>query len=49
MENIKRPAKIGEFNAQKAETNFAGRKWIAWFTTDIPFQDTFTNSVDFLA
>ena len=31
--------KIGEFEAQKAETSFAGRKWIAWFTTDIPFQD----------
>lgn len=31
--------KIGEFNAQKATTQFAGRKWIAWFTTDIPFQD----------
>ncbi|MCY0968484.1 GLPGLI family protein [Chryseobacterium wangxinyae] len=31
--------KIGEFNTQKATTYFAGRKWIAWFTTDIPFQD----------
>lgn len=31
--------KIGEFNAQKAITQFAGRNWIAWFTTDIPFQD----------
>ncbi|HAY3549669.1 GLPGLI family protein [Elizabethkingia meningoseptica] len=31
--------KIGEFDAQKAETTFAGRKWIAWFTTEIPFQD----------
>ncbi|HAY3549668.1 GLPGLI family protein [Elizabethkingia meningoseptica] len=31
--------KIGEFNTQKAETSFAGRKWIAWFTTEIPFQD----------
>lgn len=36
---LKDQQKIGEFNAQKAETNFAGRKWIAWFTTDIPFQD----------
>ncbi|OBS12376.1 GLPGLI family protein [Elizabethkingia miricola] len=36
---LKEQQKIGEFNAQKAETNFAGRKWIAWFTTDIPFQD----------
>lgn len=31
--------KIGEFQTQKATTQFAGRKWIAWFTTDIPFQD----------
>ncbi|WP_407481402.1 GLPGLI family protein [Elizabethkingia meningoseptica] len=31
--------KIGEFNTQKAEATFAGRKWIAWFTTEIPFQD----------
>lgn len=31
--------KIGAFNAQKATTNFAGRQWIAWFTSDIPFQD----------
>lgn len=31
--------KIGEFNTQKAITQFAGRNWIAWFTTDIPFQD----------
>lgn len=31
--------KIGAFNAQKATTNFAGRQWVAWFTTEIPFQD----------
>jgi GLPGLI family protein len=31
--------KIGEYNTQKASTEFAGRKWTAWFTTDIPFQD----------
>ena len=36
---LKEQQKIGEFNAQKAETNFAGRKWTAWFTTDIPFRD----------
>lgn len=30
---------IGEYKTQKAETNFAGRKWFAWFTTEIPFQD----------
>ncbi|MGC4130119.1 MAG: GLPGLI family protein [Bergeyella sp.] len=31
--------KIGEWEAQKAETEFAGRKWTAWFTTEIPVQD----------
>ncbi|MDH6254067.1 GLPGLI family protein [Chryseobacterium sp. H1D6B] len=31
--------KIGDFNAQKAVCDFAGRKWTAWFTTDIPIQD----------
>ncbi|WP_294243232.1 GLPGLI family protein [uncultured Chryseobacterium sp.] len=31
--------KIGEYNAQKATATFGGRDWIAWFTTDIPFQD----------
>lgn len=31
--------KIGEWTTQKAETDFAGRKWYAWFTTDIPIQD----------
>lgn len=31
--------KICELNAQKAIGQFAGRQWIAWFTTDIPFQD----------
>ena len=31
--------KIGEFQTQKATTNFAGRNWIAWFTTDVPIQD----------
>ncbi|MCS3870146.1 GLPGLI family protein [Chryseobacterium ginsenosidimutans] len=31
--------KIGEYNAQKATTDYGGRQWIAWFTTDIPFQD----------
>ncbi|RQO40860.1 GLPGLI family protein [Chryseobacterium sp. KBW03] len=31
--------KIGEFNAQKAICDFAGRKWTAWFTTDLPIQD----------
>lgn len=31
--------KIGEYNTQKATTEFGGRKWTAWFTTEIPFQD----------
>lgn len=31
--------KVGTYNAQKATADFGGRKWIAWFTTEIPFQD----------
>lgn len=31
--------KIGEYETQKAETEFAGRKWFAWFTQEIPFMD----------
>ncbi|PWN61268.1 GLPGLI family protein [Chryseobacterium viscerum] len=31
--------KIGEYNTQKATTNYGGRSWTAWFSTDIPFQD----------
>lgn len=31
--------KIGEFEAQKATTKFAGRTWTAWFTTEVPVQD----------
>jgi GLPGLI family protein len=31
--------KVGEYKVQKAETDFAGRKWTAWFTTDLPYQD----------
>ncbi|MCJ8152907.1 GLPGLI family protein [Chryseobacterium sp. SSA4.19] len=32
-------AKIGTYNAQKATTEFGGKKWTAWFSTDLPFQD----------
>ncbi|MGA9213036.1 MAG: GLPGLI family protein [Kaistella sp.] len=28
-----------DYKAQKATTEFGGRKWTAWFTKDIPFQD----------
>ena len=31
--------KIGEWNTQKAEADFAGRHWTAWFSTEIPIQD----------
>ena len=31
--------KIGEYHTQKATTSYGGRDWIAWFTTEIPFQD----------
>ncbi len=31
--------KIGAYNAQKATASYGGRDWIAWFTTEIPFQD----------
>ncbi len=31
--------KIGEFESQKATAEFAGRKWTAWFTEDVPFSD----------
>ncbi|QCX53092.1 GLPGLI family protein [Elizabethkingia sp. JS20170427COW] len=31
--------KIGEYNTQKATLEYGGRKWTAWFSTDIPFQD----------
>ncbi|MBP1165785.1 GLPGLI family protein [Chryseobacterium sp. PvR013] len=35
----KETQKIGEYNAQKATLNFAGRKWTAWFCKDLPFND----------
>lgn len=32
-------SEIAGFKVQKATTSFLGRKWIAWFTNDIPIQD----------
>ena len=37
IENEKK--KIGEYEAQKATTEFGGRKWTAWFAESIPFPD----------
>lgn len=31
--------KVGDFMSQKATCDFAGRKWTAWFTTELPIQD----------
>lgn len=31
--------KVGGFTTQKAVCYFAGRKWTAWFTSDLPIQD----------
>ena len=31
--------KIGGFNCQKAELNYGGRSWTAWFTSEIPLQE----------
>lgn len=31
--------KVGTYNTQKATTEFGGRKWTAWFSADLPFQD----------
>ncbi|GGP01255.1 hypothetical protein GCM10010992_01070 [Cloacibacterium rupense] len=31
--------KIGSWEAQKATTEFAGRKWTAWFAEELPFND----------
>lgn len=31
--------KIGMYNAQKATVEFGGKKWTAWFSSELPFQD----------
>lgn len=31
--------KVGQYTLQKATTTWGGRKWIAWFTPEIPFQE----------
>lgn len=30
---------IGKYKSQKAEVSYGGRSWIAWFTTELPFND----------
>lgn len=37
IENEKK--EILNYSVQKAVTNYGGRKWIAWFSSDIPIQD----------
>ncbi|EJL68193.1 GLPGLI family protein [Chryseobacterium populi] len=32
-------ARIGEYNCQKAEVEYGGRHWIAWFTKDVPISE----------
>lgn len=36
---INETKKIDNFTVQKAETNWGGRKWTAWFSTEIPFSE----------
>ncbi len=31
--------KVKDLNLQKATTTWGGRNWVAWFTSDIPFQE----------
>jgi GLPGLI family protein len=39
LENSSRKEKIGNWEAQKATTEFGGRKWTAWFCEEIPLSD----------
>jgi len=32
-------SRLFNYNVQRAETDFGGRKWIAWFTNEIPISD----------
>lgn len=36
---LKESKKIKNWNCQKAETEYSGRKWTAWFTTDLLFPE----------
>jgi GLPGLI family protein len=36
---LKEKQQIGTYKTQKATTTFGGRNWIAWFSTELPFQD----------
>jgi len=36
---LKEKEKLENFEVQKATLDFAGRKWIAWFTPQVPIQD----------
>ncbi|MBU2556461.1 MAG: GLPGLI family protein [Bacteroidetes bacterium] len=38
-ELLNETATISGYNAQKATTEFGGRKWVAWFSTEIPYND----------
>lgn len=32
-------SRLFNYNVQRAETDFGGRKWIAWFTNEVPISD----------
>ena len=35
----KETKKVNDYTLQKATTNFGGRNWTAWFSSEIPFQE----------